>query len=60
MVPQLRMDGRQRSWLGMALDHNGDGHLATMEHEAGIERVTGHGLESRCGYGSGHGLRFGY
>ena len=54
------MDGRQRSWLGMVLDHNGDGHLAMMEHEAGIEWVTGHGLESGRGYGSGCGLRFGY
>ena len=44
----------------MALDHNGDGCLATMEHEAGIEWVSGHRLKSGCGYGSGRGLRFGY
>ena len=60
MVPRLRTDGWRRSWLGMALDHNGDGCLATTEHEAGIERVTGHRLESGRGYGSGRGLGFGY
>ena len=60
MVPQLRTDGRRRLWLGTALDHNRDGCLATMEHEAGIERVTGDRLESGRGYGSGHGLGFGY
>ena len=43
----------------MTLDGSGDGHLATMEHEAGIEWVTGHRLGSLCGYGSGHGLGFG-
>ena len=60
MVPQLRTDGQQRLWLGTALDRNGDGRLAMMEHEAVIERVTGHRLESGRGYGSGCGLRFGY
>ena len=59
-MPRLGTDGQQRSWLGMALDCNGDGRLAMTEHEAGIEQVTGHRLESGCGYGSGHGLRFGY
>ena len=44
----------------MALDHNGDGCLAMMEHEAGIEWVTGHRLKSGHGYGSGCGLGFGY
>ena len=44
----------------MALDRNRDGRLAMMEHEAGIERVTGHGLKSERGYGSGRGLGFGY
>ena len=44
----------------MVLDRNGDGCLATMEHEAGIEQVTGHRVESGHGYGSGSGLRFGY
>ena len=60
MVPQLRMDGQWRSWLGKALDCNGDGCLAATEHEAGIEWVTGHRLGSGCGYGSGHEFRFGY
>ena len=54
------MDGWQRSWLGMALDRNGDGHLAMMEHKAGIEWVIGHRLKYGHGYGSGHGLGFGY
>ena len=58
-MPQLGMDGRQRSWLGMVLDRNGDGHLTMMEHEAGIEWVSGHRLGSGRGYGSGCGLRFG-
>ena len=44
----------------MALDRNGDGRLATMEHKAGIEQVTEHRLGSGHGYGSGRGLRFGY
>ena len=44
----------------MVLDRNRDGHLATTEHEAGIERIIGHRLKSECGYGSGGGLRFGY
>ena len=58
MVPQLRTDGWWKSWLGMALDCNGDGCLATMEHEAGIEQVTGHRLGSGCGMdlGVGSGL----
>ena len=60
MVPQLRTDGWQRLWLGTALDRNRDGRLATTEHEAGIEQVTGPRLESGHGYGSGHGLGFGY
>ena len=59
MLSQLRPGGRRRSWLSTALDHDGDGHLATMEHEAGIEQVTGHRLGSGHGYGSGHGLGFG-
>ena len=59
-MPWPGTDGWWRSSLGTVLDHNGDGHLATMEHEAGIERVTGHGLKSGHGYGSGRGLRFGY
>ena len=54
MVPQLRMDGRQRSQLGKVLDRNGDGCLAVTEHKAGIEQVTGHRL------GSGHEYGFGY
>ena len=59
-MPQPGMDGWWRSWLGMVLDCNGDGHLATMEHEAGIEWVTGHRLGSGCGYGSGHEFGLGY
>ena len=55
-----RADGRQRSWLGTALDRNGDGRLAMTEHEAGIERVIGHRLKSGHGYGSGHGFGFKY
>ena len=43
----------------MALDRSKDGCLATTEHEAGIEQVTGHRLGSGRGDGSGHGLRFG-
>ena len=58
-MPRPGTDGQQRSWLGMALDHNGDGRLAMTEHEAGIERVTGHRLGSGRGYGSGRGLGFG-
>ena len=52
----------QGAWLEQrwALGWNGDGRLTTMEHEAGIEQVTGHRLESGCRYGSGHGFRFGY
>ena len=60
IVISAETDSQQRSWLGMALDRNGDGRLATMEHEAGIEQVTGHGLKYGHGYGSGHGLGFGY
>ena len=58
-MPQLGTDGQQRSWLGTALDHNGDECLAMTEHEAGIEWVTGHRLGSGRGYGSGCGLGFG-
>ena len=60
MSSRLRADGRQRLWLGMALDRNGDGRLAMMEHEAGIEQVTGHRLKSGRGYGSGLGFGFRY
>ena len=58
MLSRPRVDGQQRSWLGTALYRNRDGHLAMMEHEAGIEQVTGHRLGSEHGYGSGRGLRF--
>ena len=60
MSSWLRADGQQRLWLGMVLDCNGDGHLAMMEHEAGIEQVTGHRLKSGHRYGSGLGFRFRY
>ena len=58
MVPQPRTDGQQRSWLGKALDRNVDGHLAMMEHEAGIEWVTGHrlGMDMDLGVSSGLGI----
>ena len=58
-MPRLGTDGWWGSWLGTALDGSRDGHLATTEHEAGIEWVTGHRLGSGRGYGSGHGLGFG-
>ena len=58
-MPQLGTDGWWRLWLGTALDCNGDGRLAMTEHEAGIERVTGHRLGSGHAYGSGGWLRFG-
>ena len=58
-MPQPGTDGWQSSWLGMALDCSRDGRLVTMEHEAGIEQVTGHRLGSGRGYGSGCELRFG-
>ena len=54
MLSWPRVDSRRRSWLGTVLDCNGDGHLAMMGHEAGIERVTGHELKSGRGYGSGY------
>ena len=57
-MPRPGTGGQRRLWLGMALDRNGDGCLAMMEHKVGIEWVTGHRLESGCGYGSGCGLRF--
>ena len=43
-----------------ALGCNEDGHLAVMEHEAGIEWVTGKRLGSGRGYGSGCEFRLGY
>ena len=51
------MDDLWRLWLGKVLGCNGDGCLAMMEHEAGIEWVTGHRLESGHGYGSGCELK---
>ena len=42
------------------LGYDGDGHLAAMEHEAEIERVTGKRLESGCRNGSGCKSGFGY
>ena len=58
--------GWRKSWWDEALDYNGDGRLAAMKHEVGIEWVTGHRLGSghRYGsgrrYGSGCKSRFGY
>ena len=42
------------------LGYDGDGRLAVTEHEAGIEWVTGHRLESGHMYGSGCKSGFGY
>ena len=44
------------AWLRWrwVLGCNGDGHLAVMEHEAGIERVTGHRLGSGRKFGLGY------
>ena len=57
---QLGPEGRWKSWWDEVLGYDGDGCLAAMEHEAGIERVTGKRLESGHRYGSGHKSRFGY
>ena len=54
------MEGQWRLWLGKVLGCNRDGCLAIMEHEAGIERVTGHRLESGHRHGSGCEFGFGY
>ena len=59
MSSQPRVGSWQRLWLSMVLDRGRDGRLAMMEHEAGIERVTGHRLGSGHGHGSGRGLGFG-
>ena len=40
-------------WLGKALGYDRDGYLIAMEHEAGIEQVTGKKLESGCKSGFG-------
>ena len=56
----LGLEGRQKLWWDEALGYDGDGCLAAMEHEAGIEWVTGHRLESGHRWGSGHKSRFGY
>ena len=52
----------QGTWLRQrwVLGCNGDGCLAVMEHEAGIEQVTGYRLKSGRRYGSGHESGFGY
>ena len=52
-MPQLRIEGWQRLWLGKVLGCNGDGCLAVTEHEAGIEWVARHKLGSGHRYGSG-------
>ena len=59
-MPQPRPEDRWESWLGKVLGCDGDGRLAVTEHEAGIEQVTGHRLESGHRYGSGHESGFGY
>ena len=55
-----RPEDHQKSWLGKVLGCDGDGCLAMTEHEAGIEPVTGHRLESGHWYGSGCEFSFGY
>ena len=52
------MAGRDLGWERCYC--NGDGRLAAMEHEAGIEGVTGHRLGFGRGYGSGCEFGFGY
>ena len=52
-MSQPRPEDRWKLWLGQLLRYDGDGCLAAMEHEAGIEWVTGHRLGSGHGYGSG-------
>ena len=59
-MPRPRLEDQRELWLGKALSCDGDGRLAAMEHEAGIERVTGHGLGSGCRYGSGREFGFGH
>ena len=49
----------QGAWLGKVLGCDGDGCLAAMEHEAGIEWVTGHRLGSGCRWRSGRKFRLG-
>ena len=46
-------------WLGKVLGCDRDEHLAVMEHEPGIEWVTGHRLGSGHGYESGREFRLG-
>ena len=55
-----RPEDRQEICLGWGLGCDGDGRLAVMEHEAGIEQVIGHRLRSGHGYGSGREFRLGY
>ena len=59
-MPQPRLEDWRELWLGKVLGCDRDGHLAMMEHEAGIEWVTGHRLKSGHRYGSGHEFGFGY
>ena len=59
-MPWPRPEDWRESWLSKVLGCDGDGHLAAMEHEAGIEWVTGHRLESGHRYGSGCEFGFGY
>ena len=60
MLSWLRTEGQRRTWLGKVLGYDGDGRLIAMEHEAGIERVTGKRLESGHRHGSGCKSGFGY
>ena len=56
-MSRLRLEDRQKLWLGQVLSCNRDGRLAVMEYEAGIEQVTGHRLGS--GHRQGSGREFG-
>ena len=59
-MSQPRPEDQQKLWLGQALSCNGDGHLAAMGNEDGIEEVTGLRLGSGYGHGSGCECWLGY
>ena len=50
----LRVEDQWDHDLTWVLGCDGNGHLAAMEHEAGIEWVCGLRLRSGCGFGSGY------
>ena len=57
---QLRMEDQKDCEWTWAFSCDGNGCLAAMEHEAGIEWVPGLRLGSRHGFGSGCGFGSGY